>query len=37
MKILHIIDSAGLNGAEMVLLNLADEQAKIGHHPVIAV
>lgn len=36
MKILHIIDSAGLYGAEMVLLNLAEEQAKIGHHPVIA-
>lgn len=36
MKILHIIDSAGLYGAEMVLLNLAQEQAKQGHNPVIA-
>jgi glycosyltransferase involved in cell wall biosynthesis len=36
MKILHIIDSAGLYGAEVVLLNLAEEQKRMGHYPVIA-
>jgi len=36
MKILHIIDSGGLYGAEMVLLNLVAEQIKLGLHPTIA-
>ena len=36
MKILHIIDSGGLYGAEMVLLNLVAEQIKIGLYPTIA-
>jgi len=36
MKILHVIDSGGLYGAEMVLLNLAEEQKRSGHHPCIA-
>lgn len=36
MKILHIIDSSGLYGAEIVLLNLVDEQIKLGIHPTIA-
>ena len=36
LKILHIIDSGGLYGAEMVLLNLAAEQQKIDLHPTIA-
>ena len=36
LKILHIIDSGGLYGAEMVLLNLAVEQVEMGHRPVIA-
>ncbi len=36
MKILHIIDSGGLYGAEVMLLNLAEEQKKLGHQPVIA-
>jgi len=35
MKILHIIDSGGLYGAEVMLLNLAEEQMKIGLEPVI--
>jgi glycosyltransferase involved in cell wall biosynthesis len=36
MKILHIIDSGGLYGAEIVLLNLVDEQKQIGLKPAIA-
>lgn len=36
MKILHIIDSGGLYGAEVVLLNLVDEQIKMGLDPAIA-
>ena len=35
MKILHIIDSEGLYGAETMLLNLAEEQVQIGLSPVI--
>lgn len=35
MKILHIIDSEGLYGAESVLINLAMEQKKTGHKPTI--
>ena len=36
MKVLHIIDSGGLYGAEMVLLNLVAEQIKQGLEPIIA-
>ena len=36
MKILHIIDSGGLYGAEMVLLHLVAEQIKQGLEPIIA-
>jgi glycosyltransferase involved in cell wall biosynthesis len=36
VKILHVIDSAGLYGAEMVLLALAEAQQQMGWHPVIA-
>lgn len=36
MKILHIIDSGGLYGAEMVLLYLVAEQIKMGLDPTIA-
>jgi glycosyltransferase involved in cell wall biosynthesis len=36
MRVLHVIDSGGLYGAEMVLLNLAVEQRKMGLEPVIA-
>jgi glycosyltransferase involved in cell wall biosynthesis len=35
MKVLHIIDSGGLYGAEVMLLNLAGEQARLGLEPVI--
>lgn len=35
MKILHVIDSGGLYGAEIMLLSLMDEQKKHGHHPVL--
>jgi glycosyltransferase involved in cell wall biosynthesis len=35
MKILHIIDSGGLYGAEAVLLNLVGEQIKLGLSPTI--
>lgn len=35
MKVLHVIDSGGLYGAEMVLLTLAAEQVKMGLDPVI--
>ena len=36
MKILHIIDSGGLYGAEVMLLTLAQEQMRMGLRPVIA-
>ena len=36
MKILHVIDSGGIYGAEIVVLNLAEEQRKMKHDPVIA-
>lgn len=36
MKILHVIDSGGLYGAEMVLLTLAEEQKRLGHDVCIA-
>lgn len=36
MKVLHVIDSGGLYGAEVMLLNLAAEQAAMGLEPVIA-
>ncbi|MBE0597370.1 MAG: glycosyltransferase, partial [Desulfuromonadales bacterium] len=36
MRILHLIDSAGVYGAENVLLDLAAEQQEMGHRPVIA-
>ena len=36
MKILHIIDSGGLYGAEIMLLSLVEEQIGLGLHPVIA-
>jgi len=36
VKILHIIDSGGLYGAEIMLLNLAREQMAQGHQVVIA-
>lgn len=35
MKVLHIIDSGGLYGAEVMLLNLVHEQIKMGHEPTI--
>jgi len=35
MKILHIIDSEGLYGAEAVLLSLATAQQRLGHSPVV--
>ena len=36
MKILHIIDSGGLYGAEIMLLNLVSEQIKQNLEPIIA-
>jgi glycosyltransferase involved in cell wall biosynthesis len=36
IRILHVIDSAGLYGAEAVLLDLAEEQREMGDLPVIA-
>jgi glycosyltransferase involved in cell wall biosynthesis len=36
VNILHVIDSGGLYGAEMVLLNLVSEQMRMGNRPVIA-
>jgi len=36
LKVLHIIDSGGLYGAEVVLLNLVAEQIRMGLHPTIA-
>src|SRR5262245_46454602 len=35
MNILHTIDSAGMYGAEAVLLNLAEEQLRRGHRPIV--
>lgn len=35
MKILHVIDSAGVYGAEVMLLNLMMEQQTMGHVPVL--
>lgn len=35
IKVLHLIDSGGLYGAEMVLLNLVEEQVKAGLSPLI--
>jgi glycosyltransferase involved in cell wall biosynthesis len=35
MKILHLIESAGMYGAEAVLLNLVKEQMAQGHEPII--
>jgi glycosyltransferase involved in cell wall biosynthesis len=35
MRILHLIDSGGVYGAERVLLYLAREQQRQGHHPVV--
>lgn len=35
MKILHVIDSAGIYGAEVMLLNLMKEQVNIGLTPVL--
>ena len=36
MNILHIIDSGGLYGAEVMLLQLMREQQVLGHNPVLA-
>lgn len=36
MKIMHVIDSGGLYGAEVMLLYLAQEQLRLGLSPVIA-
>jgi glycosyltransferase involved in cell wall biosynthesis len=36
MRVLHIIDSGGLYGAEMMLLNLVSEQVEQGMEPIIA-
>ncbi len=36
MKILHVIDSGGLYGAEVMLLTLCEELQKLGHQVVIA-
>ena len=35
MKILHLIDSGGLYGAERMLLALVEEQQALGHEPMI--
>ncbi len=35
IKVLHLIDSGGLYGAEMMLLNLVEEQVKSGLYPLI--
>lgn len=35
MKVLHVIDSGGLYGAEMMLLNLVEEQIRVGLDPTI--
>src|SRR4051812_35512529 len=34
MRVLHVIDSQGIYGAETVLLNLASEQQRRGERPV---
>jgi glycosyltransferase involved in cell wall biosynthesis len=36
MKVLHIIDSGGLYGAEVMLLNLMEEQRRMGLEPILA-
>jgi glycosyltransferase involved in cell wall biosynthesis len=36
MRVLHIIDSGGLYGAEVMILNLMVEQAKLGVQPMLA-
>ena len=36
MKILHVIDSGRLYGAEVMLLNLVAEQMRMGFDPTIA-
>jgi len=36
MKILHVIDSGGFYGAEVMLVNLVEEQLRQGFEPVIA-
>jgi glycosyltransferase involved in cell wall biosynthesis len=36
VKILHIIDSGGLYGAEVMLLNVMSEQVRLGHEPTLA-
>lgn len=36
MKVLHVIDSGGLYGAEVMLLNLMTEQAGMGLTPILA-
>ena len=36
MKILHVIDSAGIYGAENMLLSLMREQVKMGCEPILA-
>jgi glycosyltransferase involved in cell wall biosynthesis len=35
LRILHLIDSGGLYGAENMLLSLAEKQKELGHNPVI--
>lgn len=35
IKVLHLIDSGGLYGAEVMLLNLVEEQVKMGLNPLI--
>jgi glycosyltransferase involved in cell wall biosynthesis len=35
IKILHVLDSSGLYGAEMMVLSLMDEQQSFGDHPIL--
>lgn len=35
MKVMHVIDSAGIYGAEVMLLNLMEEHAKMGLDPLL--
>lgn len=35
MKVLHLIDSGGLYGAEKMVLNLMEEQIKMGDSPML--
>src|SRR5450432_1160775 len=35
MRILHLIDSGGVYGAERILLYLAREQQRTGHEPIL--